>query len=378
MRVPTRTAMWVVAPNSIINSSDALKGKSTRDLLLRFDEWILALRYGRSTRAQYSRVARMFCEFLHGRSLRSVNHFDIRRFMYESLRRDLSQEGPNRLLWSLRVFFDFLHLGGAIKSPPTQFIHARKRRPKLLRSLNETDMKKLINATNHERDRAILEMMYATGCRVGELVKMRIEAIDFKERSVRVGSKGKERVVFFGIPCARILRRYLGERRTGTAFVSLRNKQRGSVTAYAGHWVAKWNEYHNSVGRPKQRHVSLGDIRSVSRTEAWRKFRSRVGEAQLTRPNLFAPLCTTAVAKVIEGAAYRAGLGKVTSHMLRHTCATHLLKHGANIRHIQILLGHTWVSTTQRYTDTINAEIQQTYRQCHPRSKYESASRKTR
>lgn len=366
MRVPRRGALWVVSPDSAIDGRLALQGKTKQELLLRYGQWC-ALHYAKSTRAHYERVASMFCRFLGKKNMGAVDHFDIRRFLYEALRRDLSVDAPNRYFWALRMFFDFLHLGGAIKSPPTQFVHGRRTQRKVPRVLTESEVSRLIRSTQNIRDRALIEFMYATGCRIGELVKVKIEDVNFHDRLVKLSGKGKERLAYFGSGCSRTVRRYKGKRTTGTLFLSLRAKQRGSITAYAGHWVGKWLDYSETADRPRQHHISLGSQKTVSRTHAWYKFKKRVDPRSLARPSLLKPLCTTAVSHVIRDAAQRAGLGRVTSHMIRHSFATHLLNHGANLRHIQQLLGHSWIGSTQIYTRALVREVATTYRHCHPR-----------
>lgn len=367
MRFPKRRALWVISPDSSIDGKTALRGKTNRELLVRFGEWVCALRYAPTTRQHYVRVASMFCKFIGKRALRTVDHFDVRRFLYEILRRDLSVDGPNRYLWALRMFFDFLHLGGAIKSPPTQFIRGRRHPRKVPRVLTESEIRRLIGCTKNLRDRAMIEFMYATGCRVGELVKVRIEDMNFHERQVPLQGKGKERLVYFGSGCARIVRQYIAKRTSGTLFVSLRGRQRGSIRVSAGHWIGHWSDYSDAAGQPKQHNVSLGKVATVSRAHAWYKFNKRVSPNALSRPSLFAPLCTAAVSQVIQNAARSAGLGRVTAHMIRHSFATHLLNHGANLRHIQQLLGHAWIGSTQIYTRALVREVASTYRQCHPR-----------
>jgi site-specific recombinase XerD len=365
MRRLRQTQYW--APENLLLSRTRLKQRSNAELLIAFNEWLLALRYARSTRAHYDQIASAFCRFLGRKRLRNVDHFDIRRFLYESLRRDLSADAPNRYLWALRTFFDFLHLGGAVDTVIPRYITSRPMVRKLPRVINESDVGRLIRSARHLRDRVIIELLYATGCRVGELVKIQIEDVDFQKQTVRVFGKRKERLVFFGKSARRLLRKYVENRRTGPLFVTRVPQQEGCVSLpKRGSWVAHWTDYTDSKNPPRGRCISLG-TRKLTVAQAKRKFRRLVPAEKLARPKQAGGVTTVAVSTAIRDAALRAGLGRVTPHMLRHSFATHLLDHGADVRHIQELLGHTWLSSTQIYTRVGSRKLKSVYRRYHPR-----------
>jgi len=105
----------------------------------------------------------------------------------------------------------------------------------------------------------------------------------------------------------------------------------------------------------------------MTRNQAEKKFRLLVPRERLVRPAKDRCLCTTAVNRVLQKAALKAKLGRVTAHMLRHSFATHLLDHGADIRVIQDLLGHSSLVTTQAYAKVSKRNISLAYRKCHPR-----------
>jgi site-specific recombinase XerD len=100
----------------------------------------------------------------------------------------------------------------------------------------EQDIRRLVRAASTLRNKAIIELMYATGCRAGEIVAMRVEHMDFRRHTVVVRGMGSERRVFFGDPAKKILKRYLGKRRKGVVFQADNLRQRGCVTRSCGQW----------------------------------------------------------------------------------------------------------------------------------------------
>jgi len=366
MRSPQRGPYWVVTPPRTPEAVKALGHKNNLELAQRFDQWLVAQRYARSTKQAYNRVARKFCLFLGKKSIRTVTHLDVRQFLAEQLQRDLTVEGGNRYLWALRTFFDFLYLGGIVDTVVPRFIRGRPVRKRLPRLLAKGDVIKLIKATRHLRDRAMLELLYASGCRIGELVKIRAEDVDFGRRTIRVSGKGRERLVFFGKSSAKSLRQYLGRRSVGPLFVSRIPQQAGCVSRSGRAWMGYWKDHTHGADQVKRCAVYLGSAK-LTRAQARRNFDKLVPAEKLIRPTRPRPLATEAVARVIHEAALRAKLGKVTCHMLRHSFATHMLEDGADIRHIQELLGHTSLTTTQIYTRVSGNQLARTYRHFHPR-----------
>jgi site-specific recombinase XerD len=278
----------------------------------------------------------------------------------------LTIEGANRYLWALRTFFDFLYLGGVVDTVVPRLIRGRPTRKKLPRVLNEAEVVRLISSTKHIRDRAILELLYATGCRIGEVVKIKISDINFSGRTIRVFSKGRERLVPFGQTARKLMLRYLGQRRTGFLFVTKIPQQTGCVSPSGRAWMGYWKDHTQGKDQVRRRYVYLGS-RKLTRAQARVNFEKIVPPSALLRPYQPHPLTTVAVARIINEAAVKATLGKVTCHMLRHSFATHMLERGADIRHIQELLGHQSLATTQIYTRVAGRELAKTYRKYHPR-----------
>jgi integrase/recombinase XerD len=303
--------------------------------------------------------------FLGSQSVRSVTHLDVRRYLIEVMKRDLSNAGPNRHLWALRRFFDFLYLGGVVDCVAPRFVRGRALMRGIPRTLGENEVKKLIAAMESTRDRAIVEVLYATGCRIGELANIKVEDIDFQRRRIHITGKGKQRTVLFGDHAKRSLERLLGPRTTGYVFEDTYN-QKGSVGWNGSGWVGYWRDYQDPNYIKHRTGIYLGG-KNMNGKEALAKFRRLVPASRMERPAKNRPLCTAAVSRVIQKGALKAKLGRVTAHMIRHSFATHLLDHGADIRLIQDLLGHSSLVTTQAYTKVSKRNLAATYSRCHPR-----------
>ena len=282
------------------------------------------------------------------------------------MKRDLSADGANRHLWALRRLFDFLYLGGVVDSVAPRFVRGRSLTQKIPRTLGENKIKRLINATENNRDRAMLELLYATGCRIGELTSMVVEDIDLKQRRIHVTGKGKERTVLFGQAAKHALVRHLENRKTGPVFQFDTNVQKGYVGWNGRGWVGYWRDYQNPEYAEKRTGLYLGGMK-MTEQQALTKFRHLVPQSKLQRPMKDRALCTQAVNRVIQKAALKAKLGRVTAHMIRHSFATHLLDHGADIRLIQELLGHSSLVTTQAYARVSKKAIAGAFSKYHPR-----------
>jgi len=224
----------------------------------------------------------------------------------------------NRRLTVLRRFFVYLVRSGRRDDDPTETIRAARMQPRFPDTLSESQVEALLAAPSAEdplgiRDRAMLELLYATGLRVSELVSIGLHQISLTDGVVRVIGKGdKERLVPVGEPARQALIHYLkhargellGERVSDAVFVT----RRGGPMTRQMFWVLI------------RRHALRADIQ--------------------------APL---------------------SPHGLRHAFATHLLNHGADLRVVQMLLGHADISTTQIYTHVARARLQQLHQQHHPR-----------
>jgi integrase/recombinase XerC len=248
----------------------------------------------------------------------------IRGYLGELYRQGQARTSVARKLSALRTFTRYLRREGWIETDPAVLAVAPKREEKVPAHLSVDEMSQLLETPDvstplGRRDRAILELFYASGIRLSELVALDLEDVDLAGRMVRVMGKGrKERLVPFNKSTERILRKWYGDRSLLT-----RTGQRPRP----------------SDGQPVFVNVRGGRLtgRSVQRL----------------------------VARYVASCSTRFG---ISPHALRHSFATHLLQAGADLRAIQELLGHVQLSTTQRYTHVNVAQLLEVYRKSHPRA----------
>jgi site-specific recombinase XerD len=197
-----------------------LTGKDlNQELTRRFDRWLFTQKYTEGTRERYTTVVLDFCAFFGDRSVITANHFDIREYLAFRSMKGNDLPTLRTKLHGLRIFFDFLNMGGLVRWVAPRLVAVRQGAKKLPRFLTEMQVHKLLKAARNPRDRALIELVYGTGCRMCELTSMRVEDIDFYTRKIRVtGKANRPRFVLFGPPAAKALREYLGTRREG--FVS--------------------------------------------------------------------------------------------------------------------------------------------------------------
>lgn len=270
-------------------------------------------------------------EFLKFISNKKIEDFNIKkdfkilpsiiREYLASLFKSRKKSTVSRKLASLRTFFKFLEREGAIDSDPTEGLSFPKVPKSLPRFLNQDEAKVLVESPEKTdaltvRDRALLELLYSSGLRVAELTGLKIQDIDMENELVKVkGKGGKERIVPFGEKAKEALIEYLHERE------KLLNKNRLVSTDFL--------------------------------------FLNYRGEKLTTR----------SVGRIIKKYRTKSGLSKeVSPHVLRHSFATHLLEGGADLRVIQELLGHSSLSTTQKYTHISVDRLMEVYKKNHPRA----------
>jgi integrase/recombinase XerD len=254
----------------------------------------------------------------HGRNLLSATHADLLDYLAQRVGARARPRTTGRLLSSVKRFYRFALRQGKIGADPSLQIAAPKLPRSLPRSLTEQEVESLLAAPNIEvplglRDRAMLEVLYASGLRVSELVGLRVAQVSLDMGVVRVLGKGaKERIVPLGEEAQTWVRRFLVEARP--AILRGRGADALFVTAR--------------------------------------------GE-QMTRQTFW---------HLIKHYATHAGFDKpISPHVLRHAFATHLLNHGADLRVVQLLLGHSDVSTTQIYTHVARERLKQLHAMHHPR-----------
>ena len=253
-----------------------------------------------------------------------VDTATVRAFLAAMTREGLARRSQARALSAVKSLFRYACLHDRLPANPASSVRTPKQEKTLPRHLRPGEIERLIEAPPCDkplgrRDRALLELLYATGLRVGELVSLDRHDIDLEARVLRVlGKGGKERMVPFGTAAA---------------------------TALAA-WLEDWDELR-ARARP-----AAGDAEPVFLNQRGRRLGDRSVRALVDR--------YAAAAGVPAG---------VHPHTLRHTFATHLLEEGADLRTIQELLGHSSLATTQRYTHVEIERMLRVYRESHPRAK---------
>ncbi len=280
----------------------------------------LWLEYGLSdnTVSAYGSDLALFDQWLNAVTLPEATENDISRFLLYRQQQGHSNRSSARMLSSLRRFYAYLLREKLITNDPTQLIDAPHIGRNLPDSLSEAEVEKLLLApeTVHAlgfRDRTMLELLYAAGLRVSELVGLSFQQVNFRQGCIRISGKGdKERLIPVGEEAMSWLEQYLsgprqdilGNRQSDFLFVTTRGS-------------------------------------SMTRQAFWH---------------------------IIKRYAKQAGIAKhLSPHTLRHAFATHLLNHGADLRVVQLLLGHADLSTTQIYTHIAQHRLKTLHSEFHPR-----------
>jgi len=269
----------------------------------------------------YGRDLRKFARFLDrkGTALNAVRATDLREFVLSLDREHLQSRSIARNVVSLRQFFLHLVREEVISSNPTEHLESPRSWKVLPKYLSVEETQNLLHQPEEAtplgiRDRAILEMLYGTGLRVSELIGLRVGDVSLEEGAVRALGKGnKQRLVPVGRHATEAVERYLGEARG----------------ALVGGKPAPWLFVSRRGGR-------------LTRQSIWLLLGHYGKLAGVARP--------------------------VTPHLLRHSFATHMLARGADLRSLQMMLGHADISTTQIYTHVVAARLQEIYRRHHPRA----------
>ena len=265
-----------------------------------------------------------------------LDHLGARAFISDQHRRGNSKSSAARKLSAIRAFGRYLRREGAIDGDPAALVGTPKREQRLPAHLGETEMATLLDMPDTatplgRRDKAILELFYASGLRLSELVGLGLEDVNLASRVVRVMGKGrKERIVPFNRSTEGALRAWLKDRE---AIVD------GMRDGGSG--------------------MRSGSAMRKGRRAAEPLFLNYRGGRLSTRS------VDRLVRKYVASCSTRFG---ISPHALRHSFATHLLEHGADLRSIQELLGHARLSTTQRYTHVNSAQLIEAYRKAHPKA----------
>lgn len=276
-----------------------------------------------NTRQAYERDLRLFCKTLglkNSDALVNVSREQITGYMTQLKEKGLAAATIARKLAAIKAFYRFMTAEGYMDANPAEVVEAGTKGIKLPRVLSEDEVVRLLNQpdiTTAEgfRDRTMLEVLYATGMRVSELINLTLDRVDLNMKYIIAFGKGsKERIVPLGSVAAEFLQQYLEKVRP-----KLTHEDRNTnivFLAFGGH--------------------------------------------ELTRQRFW---------QIIRAYGRKANINKaLTPHILRHSFATHLLDNGADLRSVQELLGHSDISTTQIYTHLTNKRLRDIYAKAHPRA----------
>ena len=282
------------------------------------DFYWLSTGASKNTLAAYRSDLKVFNKWLAGKSLISVNSKHIQDYFSDRQKNNIGSSTQARILTCLHSFYQYLLVNQLIKKDPTEKFSQPKLEKKLPVFLNIQEVEKLLEAPSSsslfgQRDRAMLELLYSCGLRVSELINLSYHNINLKEEFIRIHGKGnKERV----LPMGEVAIDYLIKYETNVRPVLLKNGQSDSY------------------------------------------FLSNRGSA-MSRQNFF---------YIIKAYANQVGIDKPLSpHSLRHAFATHLVQKGADLRSVQLMLGHSDISSTQLYTHIQNAQLKTQHAKHHPR-----------
>jgi len=251
-----------------------------------------------------------------GKKFSTVAHEDLTDYLWNLKQSGHKPRSIYRVIETLRHFYRFLMMEGHITHDPATNLLPPRLAPKLPKKLSIEEVDRLLRAASGTsereiRNRAMLELLYATGLRVSELVNLDVDNVDLNVGFVRVIGKGnKERIVPIGKSARVFIRKYLAVR------------EKRAKPGYNGLFLSK-----------------LG--KKMSRIEFWRQLKNYAKLAGITQ--------------------------EITPHVLRHSFATHLLAGGADLRFVQEMLGHSSIATTQIYTSVDKERLKELHKKFHPR-----------
>ena len=273
----------------------------------------------KNTISSYKRDITNFISWLNYRKipLNKSSNDDAELFIKSLAKQDQTAASINRKISSLKGFFNHLLSINFIGINPFADVLLQSRQKNIPKSISEEDVVKLLDSPNQnsfigKRDKAMLELLYATGMRISELINIEYANFDFERCVVKVRGKGsKERLIPYGPEAAKALSDYLAFRRENHLKLNSRSL------------------FINSSGK------------KITRQAFWHRLKKYLMEIGLTE--------------------------KISPHTLRHGFATHLLNHGADLRSVQMLLGHSGISTTHIYTHIAKSRLSDMIKKHHPR-----------
>ena len=274
-----------------------------------------------NTVLSYARDLKGFSRFMKESGVldpAKVNRTNVMAYVYELQKQNKAGATVSRNIASIRSFFQFLQKKGIVADNPAADLELPKVEKKVPEILSLEKVELLLEQPSGEedkevRDKAMLELLYATGIRVTELISLKVEDVNLPLEYIRCGGENKSRIIPIGAQAKFSLRRYL-------------EKVRENMILRADEETL----FVNCNGKP------------MTRQGFW---------------------------KIIKAYAKKAGIEEdITPHMLRHSFAAHLIENGADLRSVQEMLGHSDISTTQIYTKLTNQKLKNVYAKAHPRA----------
>jgi len=252
----------------------------------------------------------------NGKQLEKLERKDLREWIASMSREGLAPSSVARAVSAARGFFRFLMLDGHIKRHPAEDLHTPQRVSRLPQFLTEEEMERLLFAPDIKtevgvRDRALLEVMYATGLRVSEMCGLKTSDVELDAGLLTCHGKGSK-------------------------------QRRIPIGKSAVHWLQRYASVRKQMGSESLPQLFLHRGRTLTRQAAW---------------------------TIIKNYAAQAGVPDISPHTLRHSFGTHLMQHGADSRSVQALLGHADISTTEIYTHITDLHMRKTYDRFHPRAR---------
>jgi integrase/recombinase XerD len=298
--------------------------RSNRDLVREFLAYI-QVEKGLSTNTlqSYARDIARLRDWANGKgkAVAVMERKDLREWIASMGREGLAPASVSRAVSAARGFYRFLMLDGHLTVNPSENLDTPQRLSHLPQFLSEPEIDRLLAAPDTAtdegiRDRALIELMYATGLRVSEACGLRLNDLDIHAGLVLCQGKGSK-------------------------------QRRVPIGKSATHWVQQYLAVRRRLGSETKPELFLHRGRPLTRQTAW---------------------------TIIKTHARRAGMPDISPHTLRHSFATHLLQHGADSRSVQALLGHSDISTTQIYTHITDLQMRKAYDRFHPRARNVTAA----
>jgi site-specific recombinase XerD len=354
---------------------------NNEQLIERFGRWLLVCGKAENTRINYVLAAKQFAKFLVNKPLTAATKEDVRAWIFSLYTKPLAATTMQHRLDCIRALFDCLQLGSQVRTSVPRFVLRRKLPQRLPHAISEEEMERLIAAARTPRERALIELGYASALRISELAHLNVEDINLESKSliVRRGIGGDDRIGLFGKQAANALREYLGDRQSGPLFVpdlriySIETQKGGVTRGKYGDWWGQWRELDATGKKRVMKSIRLGDFEIGTRErarEALRHYLDHRLAGKSTHVVRTAPIRRIVVRvlyREIVRVAKRAGISGMHPHVLRHSCATHCLNRGMEIRYLQDLLGHTSLMATQKYLHLATANLKSVHDKFFPR-----------